>query len=114
MRSWRWADFDPTAPDYERFPNAAEVAPLVVGLFPGEVLYIPSGTLHHVTNITAAVSFNIDWHTVDSARAGVASVFRGAPYKNGYYNMLTYIGLRLGVPAKLVLPLYRSYLTYIS
>jgi hypothetical protein len=75
---------------------------------------MPAGTLHHVTNLSLSISFNIDWHTVDSARYGAASVLHGAPWKNGYYNLLSYSGLRFGMPERLVFRLYKSYLTYIS
>ncbi|TCO59554.1 cupin-like domain-containing protein [Actinocrispum wychmicini] len=113
-RGWRWARFDPTAPDFETFPLAAQVSPVTVVLEPGDVLYMPPGTLHHVANLSLSVSFNIDWHTADSARRGLASVLHGAPWKNGYYNLLSYLGLRLGVPERLVFRFYRSYLTYVS
>ncbi len=112
--SWRWMRFDPTAPDYEAFPRAAQLTAVTVELEPGDVLYMPSGTLHHVTNLSLTISFNIDWHTSDSARDGVASVLRGAPLKNGYYNLLSLLGVGLGVPPKYVFPLYKSYLTYVS
>lgn len=111
---WRWARFDPTAPDFEACPLAGQVSPVAVVLKPGDVLYMPPGTLHHVTNLSLSISFNIDWHTAGSACRGVASVLRGAPLKNGYYNLLSYLGLGLGVPERLVFRFYRSYLTYVS
>ncbi|WP_405059932.1 cupin-like domain-containing protein [Kribbella sp. NBC_01505] len=111
---WRWAGFDPTAPDYDAFPRAAETTPVTVVLEPGEILYMPPGTLHHVTNLSLTMSFNIDWHTAESARLGMASVFSGAPLQNGYYNLVSYLGLGLGVPAKYAFPFYKSYLTYVS
>jgi hypothetical protein len=111
---WRWARFDPSAPDYDVFPRAADATPVSVVLEPGEILYMPPGTLHHVTNLSPSMSFNIDWHTADSALRGVASVGRGAPLMNGYYNLLCFLGVGLHVPAKYVLPLYRSYLSYVS
>jgi hypothetical protein len=114
MHSWRWTRFDPNEPDYDSFPLAEQATPVAVELEPGDVLFMPSGTLHHVTNLTCSISFNIDWHTADSARQGVASVLDGAPWKNGYYNLLSYLGLGLKVPERCVFPFYRSYLTYIS
>lgn len=113
-QSWRWMRYDPVRPDVEAFPMAERLTQVAVELEPGDVLYMPSGTLHHVTNLSPSVSFNIDWHTPDSARDGVASVARGAPWKNGYYNLLSLLGVGLGVPPKLVFPLYKSYLTYVS
>jgi hypothetical protein len=111
---WRWAEFDPGEPDYERHPVARQVTPVTVVLEPGDVLYMPPGTLHHVTNLSMSRSFNIDWHTAESARRGIVSVLRGAPLKNGYYNLLSYLGLGLGVPERLVYRFYKSYLTYVS
>lgn len=113
-RNWRWTRFDPTDPDYDAFPLAEQSTPVSVELEPGDVLYLPTGTLHHVTNLSLSISFNIDWHTADSARQGVTSVFHGAPWKNGYYNLLSFLGVGLGFPSKYVLPLYKSYLTYVS
>lgn len=112
--SWRWMRYDPAHPDHDAFPSAAQVTPVTVELEPGDVLYMPSGTLHQVTNLTMTISFNIDWHTADSARDGVVSVLRGAPWKNGYYNLLSLLGVGVRVPARLIFPLYRSYLTYVS
>jgi Cupin-like domain len=112
--SWRWTRFDPTAPDYEAYPLAKQATTASVELEPGDILYLPSGTLHHVTNLSLTISFNIDWHTADSAREGVTSVLHGAPWKNGYYNLLSFLGVGLGVPPKLVFPFYKSYLNYVS
>jgi hypothetical protein len=113
-RGWRWLRFDPTAPDYDTYPLAKAVTPIDVFLQPGDVLYIPPGTLHHVRNLSASISFNIDWHTGESAWRGVTSVLRGAPAKNGYYNFLLYLGVRFGVPEKFIFRFYKSYLTYVS
>ncbi|MDY7086143.1 MAG: cupin-like domain-containing protein [Actinomycetota bacterium] len=112
--SWRWMAFDPAEPDLDRFPLAAEVKPVTVDLQPGDTLYMPSGTLHHVSNQTPTVAFNIDWHTADSARDGVFSVARGAPWKNGYYNALSWLGVGAGVPERYIFAFYKSYLTYVS
>lgn len=112
--SWRWMGFDPTQPDIETYPLAAGLKPVTIDLEPGDTLYMPSGTLHHVTNQTMTVSFNIDWHTADSARAGMVSVAQGAPWKNGYYNALSWLGVGAGVPARYIFPFYKSYLTYVS
>jgi hypothetical protein len=114
LDGWRWARFDPSDPDLHEFPLAARTTPVPVVLEPGDVLYIPPGTLHHVVGLSSSISFNIDWHTARSALRGLTTVFRGAPLKNGYYNALCLLGLGLGVPARYVLPLYRSYLEYVS
>jgi hypothetical protein len=104
MRSWRWAGIDPEG---SGLGTAVEVGP-------GDVLYIPPGTLHHVRSLTMAMSFNIDWHTAASALRGVTSVLEGAPWKNGYYNLVSLLGLAFGVPEKLTYRYYKSYLDYVS
>lgn len=111
---WRWAKFDPTDPDYNSFPLAAQATPISIVLEAGDILYMPPGTLHHVRNLTMTISFNVDWHTTRSARSGLISVFRGAPAKNGYYNLLSLLGLGAHVPEPYIFPFYKSYLTYVS
>jgi hypothetical protein len=111
---WRWARFDPSSPDYAAFPRAADTTPVSIILEPGEILYMPPGTLHHVTNLSTSMSFNIDWHTASSALRGIKSVGDGAPLTNGYYNLLCFLGLGLRIPAKYILPFYSSYLSYVS
>lgn len=114
MEGWRWARFNPNKPDYEKFPLAEGVDIMEVELGPGEILFMPSGTLHQVHGLSYSVSFNIDWHTAKTARKGVMSVFRGAPRQNGYYNMLILAGLALKVPPRVIFPRYKSYLNYVS
>lgn len=111
---WRWARFDPTSPDYREFPQSTATTPVTVVLEPGEMLYMPPGTLHHVRNLSMTISFNIDWHTPGSALSGLASVLQGAPLKNGYYNALSFAGVGMGIPSRYVFPFYKSYLTYVS
>jgi len=114
VEGWRWAKFDPSRPDYDKFPLARGVEPMEVELGPGDILFMPSGTLHQVHGLSYSVSFNIDWHTVKTARKGVTSVLQGAPRQNGYYNMLILTGLALNVPARYIFPRYKSYLNYVS
>ncbi|MGN7824291.1 cupin-like domain-containing protein [Chitinophaga sp. 22536] len=114
IKGWRWSDFDPARPDYERFPEAKGLTPVEVVLEPGDVLYIPSGMLHQVHGLSYSISFNIDWHTPRSAGKGVFSLFEGAPRKNIYYNSLILLGVGLKVPPKIIFPYYKSYLNYIS
>lgn len=114
MEGWRWAKFDPQNPDYEKFPQAKGVKIMEAILEPGDILFMPSGMLHQVHGLSQSVSFNIDWHTSKSARKGVATLWKGAPLKNVYYNALTYAGLGLKVPEKIIFPLYKSYLNYVS
>ncbi len=114
IEGWRWAKFDPRNPDYEKFPNAKDLKIQEAVLGPGDILYMPPGMLHQVHGLSQSISFNIDWHTAKSARKGVATLWKGAPLKNVYYNFLVYIGLTLRIPAKKLFPFYKSYLNYIS
>jgi hypothetical protein len=114
VEGWRWARFDPSKPDYEKYPLARGLDIMEVELGPGDILFMPSGTLHQVHGLSYSVSFNIDWHTPKSARKGMLSVFRGAPRQNGYYNMLLFAGVALKVPARFIFPRYQSYLNYVS
>ena len=79
-----------------------------------DMLDIPPGMLHHVRSLDCALSFNVDWHTKDSALAGLIAARRGMPAKNVYFNAVIALGLWSGVPAKALLPYYRSYLDYVS
>lgn len=114
VERWRWAKFDPNAPDFERYPLAKATTPFEVVLGPGEILYIPSGMLHQVHSLSYSISFNIDWHTTQTARQGMMTIFRGAPLKNGYYNLLSYLGVGLKIPSRVIFPYYKSYLNYVS
>lgn len=114
IEGWRWAKFDPSNPDYEKFPKAKGVDIMDVVLSPGDILYIPPGMLHQVHGLSYSISFNIDWHTAKSARKGLVSALKGAPRKNVYYNFLSYLGLGLNVPSRLIFPYYKSYLNYVS
>ncbi|MGG8495345.1 cupin-like domain-containing protein [Tenacibaculum sp. TC6] len=114
IRGWRWANFDPQNPDYEKFPEAKHIKITEALLEAGDILYMPGGMLHQVHGLSQSISFNIDWHTPKSAAKGVGTLWKGAPLKNVYYNALIYAGLRLGVPEKVIFPLYKSYLNYVS
>ena len=114
IEGWRWAKFDPAKPDFEKFPLAQKVTPVSVEIGPGDILFIPSGVLHQVHGLSYSISFNIDWHTPQSARKGVASFFKGAPSKNMYYNFLLWLGVAMKVPAKYIFPYYKTYLNYVS
>lgn len=114
MRGWRWANFDPSEPDFDKYPLAFGVKSMEVNLSPGDILFIPSGTLHQVHGLSNSISFNIDWHTSKTAKKGMMTLFKGAPAKNVYYNFLSYLGLGLGVPQKYIFPFYKSYLNYVS
>lgn len=111
---WRWCKVDAEKPDYDLYPLFRLVSPAEVIVEPGDVLYLPPGTLHYVRSLDCALSFNVDWHTKDSALSGALACLRGMPWKNVYYNIVIAAGLWGGVPAKRLLPYYRSYLNYVS
>lgn len=112
--NWRWCGVDVESPDYDRYPlyRDARAAEVVVG--PGDLLYMPPGTLHHVRSLDCALSFNVDWHTKESALKGILAVTRGMPLKNVYYNALIALGLCAGVPSRRLFRFYKSYLSYVS
>lgn len=58
-------DFNPDAPDYQRFPAARNVPFLRVMLQAGDMLFLPEGWFHQVESVTTSLSVNF-W--VDSAR----------------------------------------------
>lgn len=111
---WRWCRVDVEQPDFARYPDYRCVKPVELVLEPGDGLYLPPGTLHHVRSLDRALSFNVDWHTKDSVAEGLLAAARGMPLKNLYYNAVIAVGLWLGAPAKQVYPYYRSYLDYAS
>jgi hypothetical protein len=111
---WRWSRVDPEKPDLESYPRYGDVRPVTCIVEPGDALYIPPGTLHHVRSLETSVSFNIDWHTPESSRRGVLAFSRGMPWKNVYYNAVIAAGLHLPIPRGWVFPLYASYLQYVS
>ncbi len=114
MRSWRWSEVDAANPDLDRFPRFARATPVSITVGPGDMLFMPSGALHEVVTLNPSVSFNVDWHTRNTAIRGVMSGLKGAPLQNVYYNALIALGVGLGVPERLIFPFYRSYLNYIS
>ncbi len=114
MEGWRWAKFNPDSPDYDQFPLSRNVQISEANIEGGDILFIPSGTLHQVHGLSRSISFNIDWHTPQSARKGVMTLFEGAPKKNIYYNFLCLLGLNFKVPSKYIFKYYKSYLNYVS
>lgn len=112
--NWRWCEVDAEEPDFDRFPLYRDARSVAVVVGPGDLLYMPPGTLHHVRSLDCALSFNVDWHTRDSVAKGMLAVARGMPLKNVYYNALIAFGLWTGAPTPRVLPYYKSYLDYVS
>jgi hypothetical protein len=114
LRDWRWSQVDAEAPDLDKYPDYRNVRPMECTLGPGDVLYVPPGTLHHVRGRGVSISFNIDWHTRMSALRGVLAFRRGMPLTNVRYNLAAAVGLWARLPSDAIMPFYRSYLNYIS
>lgn len=114
IEGWRWSKIDASNPDKLKFPNANKLNIKEVIVKDGNILYMPPGMLHQVHSLSFSVSFNIDWHTSKSAASGVFTKFKGAPWKNMYYNWLVFMGVGLKVPSKYIFPYYKSYLNYVS
>ncbi|MET0947951.1 MAG: cupin-like domain-containing protein [Pseudomonas sp.] len=51
-------DFNPDAPDYQRFPTARDVTFLRITLQAGDLLFLPEGWFHQVESITTSLSVN--------------------------------------------------------
>lgn len=58
-------DFNPDAPDFERFPQARDVTFLRVILEAGDLLFLPDGWFHQVESVSTSLSVNF-W--VNSSR----------------------------------------------
>ncbi|WP_373526931.1 cupin-like domain-containing protein [Nostoc sp.] len=112
--NWRWFKIDPEHPDFEQYPLYKNARPIKVIVHPGDILYMPPGTLHHVRSLDMSISFNVDWHTSKSSFNGIAASFKGMPVKNVYYNLLLALGLIFKVPPQVVFRFYKSYLNYVS
>jgi ribosomal protein L16 Arg81 hydroxylase len=52
---------DPEAPDLDRFPRFRDAAPLYCTLSPGDIVFLPTRTWHHVTSLATSISFNFWW-----------------------------------------------------
>lgn len=66
--TYYWSDFDPDAPDYERYPAARYCDWYDFELHPGDVLYNPPSTWHQVTNLTASIGVGFRWMSPMAAR----------------------------------------------
>ncbi|MEH2243335.1 cupin-like domain-containing protein [Nostoc sp.] len=112
--NWRWFKVDPENPDLDKYPEYKNAQIIQFILNPGDILYMPPGTLHHVRSLDTSISFNIDWHTQKSCLNGLAASLKGMPAKNVYYNFLLTLGLVFKLPPKLIFRYYKTYLNYIS
>jgi hypothetical protein len=113
-KSWRWYDIDPESPDLMKHPDNSKATPKQVEINSGDLFYMPSGTLHHVRSLDDCISFNIDFHNVHSLTRAFTAIPKGMPSINVYYNMICFLGVVLGVPAKKLFSRYKPYLNYVS
>ncbi|BAY73755.1 JmjC domain-containing protein [Nostoc linckia NIES-25] len=113
-QGWRWFNVNPENPDFNKYPDYKNARPITFIVNPGEILYMPPGTLHHVRSLDMSISFNIDWHTQKSSLTALAAVKKGMPVQNFYYNWLLTMGLVFKVPPQIIFKFYKSYLNYVS
>ncbi|MFN6562988.1 MAG: cupin-like domain-containing protein [Nostoc sp. ChiSLP01] len=113
-QGWRWFGVNPENPDFNKYPDYKNARPITFIVNPGEILYMPPGTLHHVRSLDMSISFNIDWHTQKSSLTALAAIQKGMPVQNVYYNWLLTMGLVFKVPPQIIFKLYKSYLNYVS
>lgn len=114
ITNWRWSPIDPEAPDEDKYPRFSHAHVRICEVTGGDLLYMPPGTLHKVTSLTAAVSFNVDWHDRYSAVRGLTAARRGMPARNLRYNLLFALGVIGRLPHGILMPGLRSYYSYIS
>jgi hypothetical protein len=112
--NWRWSRIDPENPDVARYPLFSKARTLECVVRAGDLFYMPPGTLHQVSSITASVSFNIDWHDKLSAMRGIMAVSHGMPVRNLQYNAAFAAGVLARIPYRRVAPILKSYFYYIS
>ncbi|MBD2677474.1 MULTISPECIES: cupin-like domain-containing protein [Nostoc] len=113
-QGWRWFGVNPENPDFNKYPDYKNARPITFIVNPGEILYMPPGTLHHVRSLDMSISFNIDWHTQKSSLTALAAIKKGMPVQNVYYNWLLTMGLVFKVPPQIIFKFYKSYLNYVS
>ncbi|MCB9096295.1 MAG: cupin-like domain-containing protein [Arcobacter sp.] len=111
---WRWFKFNPESDEYNKFPKLKNINIDKVIISPGDILYMPPGTLHSVKGLSESISFNIDFHTSKSVINAIFNLFKGMPRINVYYNTICALGIILKIPQKYLFKFYKPYLNYIS
>lgn len=114
VRDWRWFDVDPEYPDMDMYPQYQNASAETVIVEPGDLFYIPPGTLHKVSSVGTCISFNVDFHTIASVLDSFRYIHRGMPRKVAYYNSIILMALVGRIPSKVIFPFYKSYLNYVS
>ncbi|MBW4677257.1 MAG: cupin-like domain-containing protein [Desmonostoc geniculatum HA4340-LM1] len=113
-KGWRWFLVNPENPDFDKYPEYKNANPITFIVNPGDILYMPPGTLHHVRSLDMSISFNVDWHTSKSSLKALAAITKGMPIQNLYYNFLLTLGLVFKVPPQIIFKFYKTYLNYVS
>ncbi|BAZ70672.1 MAG: cupin-like domain-containing protein [Pelatocladus maniniholoensis HA4357-MV3] len=113
-QGWRWFLVNPENPEFNKYPDYKNARPVKFIVNPGDILYMPPGTLHHVRSLDTSISFNIDWHTQKSSVTALGAITKGMPVKNLYYNLLLTMGLVFKLPPQIIFKFYKSYLNYVS
>jgi hypothetical protein len=107
---WRRSQVDAKNLDEAKFPDfkKADVREVVVKA--GEMLYMPPRTWHQAYADEFNISFNLDWHTKQSAVRGVCSVFRGMPPSIAFfYNLPHAVGLLTGLPLRKIIRRFQGF-----
>ncbi len=113
-RGWRWFDFDLKQPEQVEVFRQHGGAVLNVDVCEGDMFYIPPGMLHHVQSITNSISFNIDYHTIESVFSALLCKDSAMPADNVRYNKIIAKALLFGDPENVYFEQYKSYMNYIS
>lgn len=94
LAPWRANELtaDGELPDLRSSPVALSSHDHEDVLEPGEVLFIPSGWLHHVETLTHSVS--LTWNFVHAAHAAAFQTFLRTPHSAAESSMLNYFGYR--------------------
>lgn len=101
---------DPENPCFDKYPLFKNAKPSEVTLLPGDALYMPPFTLHHVRSIDLCMSMNIDWHTKKSVMAAIFKLFKRKRYSRVSYNLVCMLGVVFKIPSKFLHPIYKYYL----
>ena len=70
------SQFDPEAPDFDRFPLARQASMIKCVVNPGDMLYVPAGWYHQVRALTFSLSSNRWARSLPFALTGDASLLR--------------------------------------
>ncbi|WDE09189.1 cupin-like domain-containing protein [Thalassomonas viridans] len=110
--NWKWFEVDPENPDLDLHPEYTHASPIQVTVNSGDILLLPSGTMHHVRSLEESFSFNIDFHTPESVTRALCDLPADQPKEVYYYNSLIALGLKADIPPEIVYPRYENYLFY--